>query len=70
MKERMVRFLILNPMAERRVPVSEVQACPQFRLDPQHWIPRHKVEDCGGAGEEWNEGLYRYLEREDREAKK
>ncbi len=54
MSENMVRFLILNPSVswppatERRVPVSEVQACPQFRLDAGHWIPRHKVEDCGG----------------------
>lgn len=27
---------------------SDIAKCPQQRLDPQHWIPRHKTAQCGG----------------------
>lgn len=39
----------------RVVMSSEIARCPQHRLDPQHWIPRHKTEQCGrkaGVAEE------------------
>jgi len=28
------------------VNISEIAACPQRRLDPEHWIDEHKVEEC------------------------
>jgi hypothetical protein len=35
----------------RLVPFEEILSCPQLRLDPKHYIPRHKVEECGGPAE-------------------
>lgn len=29
----------------RSVPMSEIRACPTCRLDPEHYLPRHRTED-------------------------
>ena len=34
-----------NTLRVRSVPMSEVAACPHHRLDPGHYIPRHKTEE-------------------------
>ena len=33
----------------RAVSSKEIELCPQHRLDAGHYIPRHKVEDCGAS---------------------
>jgi len=33
----------------RIVSFSEVVRCPGFRLDPEHYIPRHGGWECGRA---------------------
>ncbi len=32
-------------MKYRVVPYSEIESCPDHRLDPEHYIPRHKTEE-------------------------
>ncbi len=32
-------------MTARIVPFSEIAGCPDGRLDPAHYLPRHRVED-------------------------
>lgn len=33
-------------MKHRIISSSEIAKCRWNRLDPQHWIPEHKVEQC------------------------
>lgn len=36
-------------MKARMVSIKEILSCPQKRLDPQHYLPEHKTDECGGA---------------------
>lgn len=35
-------------MRDRMISSREIAECPHHRLDPGHYIPRHKTEECGG----------------------
>lgn len=35
-----------NKMKSRIVSSKELKSCPQLRLDPKHYIPEHKIEEC------------------------
>jgi len=33
----------------RIIPLKEIASCPAMRLDPQHYIPRHRRWECWRA---------------------
>jgi len=41
----MRRLLVRGPII-RIVSFSEIAGCPALRLDPDHYIPRHRVWEC------------------------
>lgn len=36
----------------RIINASDLKKCPKCILSAKHWIPRHKIEECGGQPEE------------------
>lgn len=30
----------------RAVPISEITSCPSKRLDPEHYLPNHRIWEC------------------------
>jgi len=40
----------------RIVDFSEIAGCPTFRLDPSHYIPRHRKWECRKAGKSERRG--------------
>ena len=37
-----------SEIRSRVVSSEELRSCPKTILSPSHWIPRHKIEECGG----------------------
>ncbi len=33
-------------MKTKTVRLKKILACPQHRLDVEHWVPEHKLEEC------------------------
>ncbi len=46
-----IKFKDMETKQTKIVSSDELKKCPKMILSAAHWIPKHKVEECGGHDE-------------------